>query len=157
MTAVVRFKKNLKMSIKERQNRYREAVRYINNAVEILRTKANKKEKYYQDDKYVRMACATAYNGLLLAADTYLEMKGKAIEKKKGSRIKVEDYKSRLAKIDNKILKNFNTAYEILHIVGYYEGETKYAVIQAGMDSAVDIINQIKPTGETDLVLEEIG
>ncbi len=144
------------MSTKERQNRFREAVRYINNATEILRAKGKKQDKYYQDDKYVRMACATAYNGVLLAADTYLEMKGKAIEKKKGSRIKVEDYKTRLAKIDNKILKNFNTAYEILHIVGYYEGETKYAVIQAGIDSAVDIINQIKPSGESDFLLEEI-
>lgn len=144
------------MSTKERQNRYREAVRYINNASEILRTKANKKDKYYQDDKYVRMACATAYNGVLLAADTYLEMKGKSIEKKKGSRVKVEDYRTRLAKIDNKILKNFNTAYEILHIVGYYEGETKSDIIRSGIDSAIDVINQIKPSGEVDLVLDEI-
>lgn len=144
------------MSTKERQNRYREAVRYIHNASEILRTKANKKDKYYQDNKYVRMACRTAYSGVLLAVDTYLEMKGKGLEKKKGSRKKVEDYTNRLSKIDKKMLKMFNTSYEVLHLFGYYEGETNYAVIKAGIDSAVDIINQIKPTGEPDLDIESI-
>jgi len=142
------------MSTKERQNRYREALRYISNASEILRTKAKKKDKYYEDDKYVRMACGTAYNGVLLAAETYLEMKGKSIEKKKGTRIKVEDYRTRLAKIDLKVLKTFNTAYEILHLVGYYEGETKYGVIREGLDSAVDLINQIRPAGESNFELE---
>jgi Domain of unknown function (DUF5618) len=145
------------MSIKERQNRYREAVRYINNATEILRTKGKKKDKYYQDDKYVRMACATAYNGVLLAADTYLEMKGKSIEKKKGARVNVDDYRKRFTVLNKKVLNDFNSAYGILHIEGYYEGVTSYAAIRAGLDSAVDLINQIKPTGETDLVLEEIG
>jgi uncharacterized protein (UPF0332 family) len=144
------------MSTKERQNRYREAVRYISNASEILRTKAQKKDKYYQDDKYVRMACATAYNGVLLAADTYLEMKGKAIEKKKGARVSVDDYRTRLAKIDKSMLRTFNTAYEILHLVGYYEGETNYSVIRAGIDSAIDVINQIKPAGEADLQLNQL-
>jgi hypothetical protein len=139
------------MSTKERQNRYREAVRYITNATEILRTKGRKKDKYYQDDKYVRMACATAHNGVLLASDTYLEMKGKSIEKKKGTRVSVDDYRTRLAKLDKSVLRTFNTAYEILHLVGYYEGETNYAVIRAGIDSAIDLINQIKPTGEQDI------
>lgn len=142
------------MSSKERQTRYREAVRYIANAGEILRTKANKKDKYYQDDKYVRMACATAYNGVLLAADTYLEMKGKSIEKKKGARVSVDDYRARIAKLDKSLLRTFNTAYEILHLVGYYEGETKSDIIQSGIDSAIDIINYIKPAGEPDLQLK---
>jgi uncharacterized protein (UPF0332 family) len=141
------------MSTKERQNRYREAVRYITNATEILRTKGQKKDKYYQDDKYVRMACATAYNGVLLASDTYLEMKGKSIERKKGRRVSVDDYRIRLAKLDKSVLKNFNTAYEILHLVGYYEGETKSDIIRSGIDSAIDLINQIKPAGEADLQL----
>lgn len=145
------------MSTKERQNRYRGAVRYINNASEILRTKGQKKDKYYQDDKYVRMACSTAYNGVLLAADTYLEMKGKSIEKKKGTRISVDDYRTRLAKLDKSMLRTFNTAYEILHLVGYYEGETKSDIIRSGIDSAIDLINQIKPAGEPDLQLNQLS
>ncbi len=141
------------MSSKEKQNRYREAVRYISNASEILRTKAKKKDKYYEDDKYVRMACATAYNGTLVATEAYLEMKGKPIEKKKWARINVDDYRTRLAKLDKSVLRSFNTAYEILHLVGYYEGETKASIILGGIDAAIDIINQIKPVGEPDLQL----
>jgi hypothetical protein len=102
------------------------------------------------------MACATAYNGVLLAADTYLEMMGKAIEKKKGARVSVDDYRTRLAKLDKSVLKNFNTAYEILHLVGYYEGETKSDIIRSGIDSAIDVINQIKPAGEADLQLNQL-
>lgn len=143
------------MSTKERPNRHREAIRYIQNATEILRTKARKKDKYYEDDKYVRMACGTAYSGVLLATETYLAMKGKPIEKKRGSRVSVEDYRTRLGKIDLKVLKTFNTAYEILYLVGYYEGETKAGVIKEGLDSALDLVNQIKPSGEADLKLEE--
>ncbi len=144
------------MSGKERQSRHREAIRYIENASEILRTKARKKDKYYEDDKYVCMACATACNGVLLAADTYLAMKGKSIEKKKGARISVDDYRTRLVKIDKTILKTFNTAYEILHLVGYYEGETKFDIIRSGIDAAIDLINEIKPSGVPDLKLEQI-
>jgi hypothetical protein len=53
-------------------------------------------------------------------------------------------------------LKNFNTAYEILHLVGYYEGETKSDIIRSGIDSAIDVINQIKPAGEADLRLNQL-
>lgn len=144
------------MSSKERQSRHREALRYLHNATEILRTKARKKDKYYEDEKYVRMACGTAYNGVLLAADTYLAMKGKSIDKKKGTRISVEDYRSRLGKIDKTMLRTFNSAYEILHLVGYYEGETKTDIIRAGIDAAVDLVNRIKPSGESDLKLEQL-
>ena len=68
------------MSTKEKEMRFREAVRYMDNATDILRTKAKKKDRYYQDEKHVRMACATAYNAVLLAVETYLEMKGKVIK-----------------------------------------------------------------------------
>jgi uncharacterized protein (UPF0332 family) len=144
------------MSTKEKQNRHREAIRYISNASEILRTKAQKKEKYYEDEKYVKMACATAYNGVLLATEAYLEMKGLPIEKKKWARMNVKDYRDRLAKLDRSVLRSFNTAYEILHLVGYYEGETKASIILGGIDAAIDIINKIKPTGEPELHLAEI-
>ena len=135
------------MSIKEKETRYREAVRYIENAVEILKTKAKKKDRYYEDVKYVRMACGTAYSGVLLALNSYLEIKGKPIEKKKGSQVNVKDYQMALAQVDTKILKEFTTVYRILHIDGYYQGEDNYSVIKSGMDSAMQIINKIKPPG----------
>lgn len=138
------------MRIEDREASYRKAIRYIDNATEILRTKAGKKDKYYEDAKYVRMACGTAYNGVLLALSAYLEMKGKPVVKKKGKRLSVDDYCARLASLDSRMLNNFNTAYRILHMEGYYEGETKQSVILAGIDSAMDILNGIKPAGMVD-------
>lgn len=141
------------MSTQEKQLRYKEAVRYIENASDILRTKAGKDGKYYNDAKYVRMACGTAYNGVLLAVETFLENKGLAIDKKRKGRVSVDDYRKPLGRLDQKMLRTFNTAYEILHLVGYYEGETNYGVIRSGMDAAIDIINKIKPAGLAGLKL----
>ena len=133
------------MSTKDRETSYREALRYIENATEMLRTKAGKKDKYYEDPKYVRIACGAAYNGALLALGTYLQMKGKPLIRKKGKRISVQDYQYRLSLVDSKLLKSFNTAYRVLHLQGYYEGETKQRVILEGIDSAMDVLNKIKP------------
>lgn len=133
---------------------YKEALRYIENASDILRTKAKKNGNFYEDDKYTRMACGTAYSAVLLALDTYLKLKDSGIEKKKHQRKSVDDYRAALAKLDKKLLKEYNSAYEILHIVGYYDGFTKYDVIKSGFDSAAEIINKIKPSGLAGLKIE---
>ena len=133
------------MSTREKENKYREALRYLENAKEILKGKANKKDNYYEDVKYVRMACGTAYSGTLLAIDTLLEIKGKPIKKR--SRLSVEDYRKQLTNVDKKLLKTFNTAYQVLHLFGYYDGGTNSNVIKEGIDSAQEIINKIRPAG----------
>ncbi len=135
------------MSTEEKAASYNEAVRYIENATEILRTKGKKKDRYYEDAKYVKMACGTAYSGVLLALETFFKMKGVPLEAKRHGRTNVKDYVDKLAKVDSKLLKEFNTAYRLLHLEGYYEGETKYDVIRSGIDSAIQIINKIKPQG----------
>lgn len=43
----------------------------MENATETLK-KAGKDGKYYKDEKYVKTACGTAYNGVLKALDIYL-------------------------------------------------------------------------------------
>jgi hypothetical protein len=91
------------MSAREKESKYREAQRYLKNAKEILKGKANKKDNYYEDTKYVRMACGTAYSGTLLAIDTLLEIKGKPIKKR--SRVSIEDYRKQLTTVDKKLLK----------------------------------------------------
>ena len=59
----------------------------------------------------------------------------------------MNDFQKTLALVDTKILNEFNTAYRILHIEGYYHGENNYGIIKAGMDSAIQIINKIRPQG----------
>ena len=73
-----------------------EATRYIDNAKELLRDKAQKEDKYYTDAKYVKMAGNTAYSGVLLALDGLLGVK------KKG-RKSVEWYKEELGKMDKSL------------------------------------------------------
>jgi len=122
---------------------YTEAMRYIANAKGYLKT-AKKGETHYQDKKYVRTACGTAYNGTLIALDALLKTKG--IEVPKGKRKSVEFYRDSINK-DRKLLDAFNSVYNILHLCGYYDGETHIKTIQAGFEMAIDVINRVKPVG----------
>ena len=135
------------MSTKEKEMRYLEAMRYINNSSDILSTKANKNGGLYQDIKYVKMACGTAYHGVLFALDAYFEMKGKPVVQKRGKRNSVEIYRKQLATLDKKLLDYFNIVYNVLHLDGYYDGIKSFDVIRAGMNNAIEIVNKIKPFG----------
>ena len=135
------------MSIQEqqelREKYYGEAIRYMDNAGECLK-KAKKEDNFYNDKKYVKMACGTAYNGMLVALDCFLLLKG--IDKPKGkSRKSIEYYQSNIAKIDRKMLNYLNGAYEILHLWGYYDGIGSVNVVKEGFEYANTIIEKIKP------------
>ena len=135
------------MSIHEQQQLkekyYGEAMRYMDNARECLQ-KAQKEGKYYRDAKYVKMACGTAYNGLLVALDGFLVLKG--VHKPRAKvRKSIEYYQENLARIDRKMLDNLNSAYKILHLYGYYDGIDDAIVIKRGFDTASTLINKINP------------
>lgn len=93
------------------------------------------------------MASGTAYYAVLLAMETYLASKGKAIVKPRKGRIDVDDYRRRVGTIDKKMLDLFNTTYNVLHLAGYYDGELSAGVIREGMIAATEIINKIRPAG----------
>lgn len=120
---------------------YNEAMRYLENAEESLR-KAGKHDNRYQDEKYVKTACGTAYNGVLKALDGYLLLK--EVPKAKG-RKSIEYYTSNVAKLDRKLLADLNDVYSVLHLSGYYDGITSAPIIQAGLDVANAIIKRIEP------------
>jgi len=134
------------MSIKEQQEvkemYYNEAIRYMDNAKEILK-KADKKDNTYQDEKYVKIASGTAYSAVLKALDGYFILK--QADKKKG-RKDIDYYIDNISKIDKKLLSNLNNAYKILHLSGYYDGITNVKVIQEGFELAYTIIEKIKPS-----------
>ena len=124
---------------------YIEAIRYMDNAKDCLK-KAKKEGKYYNDVKYVKMACGTAYSGVLVALDCFFIMKG--IHKSTGKgRKSIDYYRDNLSNRDKKLLKLVNTVYNILHLSGYYDGTDKVDVIQSGFEDAYAIIEQIKPAG----------
>ncbi len=126
--------------------KYTEAYRYLDNAEEILRTKAKKDGKFYDDAKYVRMACNTAYSGLLVALNDYFTQKGIKYLKPKGKRTQstnVDFYKKNLAKINKTKLKEFNSAYNHLHLFGGYDGDLAVVVSKTGLEFARSIIDWI--------------
>jgi len=123
-----------------RKKYYDEAIRYMENAKGYLQN-AQKDGKYYQDKKYVKTACGTAYNGVLIALDGFFATNG--VEKPRG-RKSVEFYRDNVAKINRKLLNNFNSVYNILHLSGYYDGINNATVIKEGFDQAYKIIDTIK-------------
>ena len=118
-----------------------EAHRYLENAKEILREKAQKEDKYYKDAKYVKMAGNTAYNGLLVALDGLFGIK------KKG-RKSVDWYQEELEKIDRKILNAFNSAYEVLHLSMGYDGVLSAKIAAVGLEEAETIIKWVEAKQE---------
>jgi hypothetical protein len=100
----------------------KEALRYLNNAREILKS-VPVENGTYADIKPVREACGTAYLAILIAIDEFLLKKG--ISKRELPK-SVDAYRKALQKYlavhDGKLLREFEALYEALHIAGYYRG-----------------------------------
>jgi hypothetical protein len=100
----------------------KEALRYLQNAREILKT-APVENSTYTDIKPVREAMGTAYLAVLMAIDEHLLKKG--LSKKDLPRsidAYRKDLKKYLAVHNGTLLREFDALYEMLHIAGYYRG-----------------------------------
>jgi hypothetical protein len=135
-----------------KQSGYAEAMRYIANAKEALKKagKDGRDGKAFKDRKYVRSASGTAYSGVLVALDAWLELKGVEVPKEakgpKSQRNKtIKFYRAATAGLDKKMLRDLNLVYESLHLSGYYDGTLMVSTIKSGFEVAEDIINRIKP------------
>jgi len=111
------------MKIKEESLGMREALRYLNNAREILKS-VPVEDNTYMDIKPVREAFSTAYLAVLEAINEYLIMK-KGFTKKELPK-SVDAYRKALQKYlavrDGRFLREFEMLYDALHIAGYYRG-----------------------------------
>jgi len=100
----------------------REAVRYLNNAREILRRVPVEGDTYI-DRKPVREAMGTAYLAVLEAINEALGRRGVA---RKDLPKSVDAYRAalqrHLAPRNGKLLRQFESLYDALHIAGYYRG-----------------------------------
>jgi hypothetical protein len=122
----------------------KEAIRYLNNARELLK-RSSVEDGRYADDKYVKSACGIAYLGVLKAIDDFLLKKG--LPKKELPK-KVEEYEKALRKhastYDGKLLKAFSDIYDELHIAGYYRGNLhRVEVVQAALRGAQEFIRKL--------------
>ena len=123
----------------------KEALRYIQNAKETL-AKSPIEDNIYADKKYVKSACGVAYLGVLTAIDQFLVDKGvtnKELPKK------VEEYRKALQKYatphNGKLLKQFDSVYDELHIAGYYRGFLQNVnTVKDVIKNAKDFIGKLK-------------
>jgi uncharacterized protein (UPF0332 family) len=128
-----------------KQEAHAEAMRYVQNARDVLQ-KASKEDNFYYDSKYVRMACGTAYSGMLVALDAWLKLKSVPEPEHKS----IDFYRKNIGKLDRKLLTILNGAYDTLHLWGYYDGTLRVPVIQDGFSMALDILERIKPAQPID-------
>lgn len=98
----------------------REALRYLNNAKEILKS-VPIENNIYMDVKPVREAFGTAYLAVLEAINESLVKKG--VTKKELPK-SIDAYRRALQKhiavYDGKLMREFEMLYDSLHIAGYY-------------------------------------
>lgn len=119
---------------------YQEITRYLDNAREILSTKAQKEGQMYKDIKYFQMASGTAYNAALMIVDEYLRKKEGAKFRKPQS---IDEYRVRLCKHNKTLLSYLNEAYDTLHLAGYYHGTPSVKTIKVGMDATQKMLAMV--------------
>ncbi|KAA0990539.1 DUF5618 family protein [Dyadobacter aurulentus] len=115
-----------------------EARRHIANAKNFLSVNAKKQDGIYLDRKYVKIAGHTAYTGVLLALDELLP------GTKKKTRKGVEWYQKELSVLDKKVMSNFATAYELLHLSMGYDGSKSVRIANIGLEEAEKIIDWVE-------------
>ena len=124
------------MKVIMHSNSIAEARRYLGNAREILKNKGgNGVPGYYSDAKYVKMACNTAWSGVLVALDALVPAPIN------GKRKSVEQYQTYLAKRNKKTLNDFVSAYHYLHLLGGYDGDLNKNTAKTGLTLAETIIH----------------
>jgi hypothetical protein len=123
----------------------REALRYLQNAKEILKS-VPIEDNTYTDVKPVREAMGAAYLAVLEAINECLLKKGLT---KKELPKSVEAYRKALRKYiavhDGKLMREFEKLYDMLHIAGYYRGllyDTE--VVKDAFKAAKAFIEKIK-------------
>ena len=113
-----------------------EARRYVANAEEVIKKADYDPElNRYSDDKYVKMAGNTLWNGCLIALDALF-----GISKRKG-RPDIKKYKEEAAKRNKKLLAAIADGYNTMHLSMGYDGINDRRVCDAGFANANAIID----------------
>lgn len=122
----------------------KESLRYLNNARDILKA-VPIEEGTYTDVKPVREAMGTAYLAILEAINERLLQQGLT---KKELPKSVDAYRKALQKYlavrNGKLLREFESLYDLLHIAGYYRGLLyDVDVVKEAMKAAREFMEKI--------------
>jgi hypothetical protein len=122
----------------------REGVRYLKNSREILRRVPVERD-IYLDRKPIREAMGTAYLAVLEAINEALIRRGVARKELPKS---VDAYREalqhHLAPRNGKLMREFESLYDLLHIAGYYRGLLyDRKVVREALDAAQRFIEKV--------------
>lgn len=123
----------------------REALKYLNNAKEILKS-VPVEDNVYTNIKPVREAFGTAYLAVLEVINEFLMVK-KGLTKKELPK-SVDAYRKALQKHlavhNGKLMREFEMLYDTLHIAGYYRGLIyDTSVVKEALKAAKTFIEKI--------------
>lgn len=123
----------------------KESLRYLQNAKELL-ARSPIEDDNYIDVKPVREALGTAYLAVLEAINEALLKKGLS---KKELPKSVDEYRKVLRKYfavyDGKLMRSFESLYDMLHIAGYYRGLLyNTTVVKDALKIAKEFIDKLK-------------
>lgn len=123
----------------EKKNPIEEALRYVDNAQNVLRTNGDldPETHSYTDRKYVKMAGNTLWNGVLLILDAVFHVK-----KNKNTRPDISDYQQAIVDRDKKLLSLVNNGYDIMHLSMGYDGILDKTVCDKGFYIAREVIER---------------
>ena len=127
----------------KKDNPIDEARRYVDNAKDILKEHGeyDADTKMYGDQKYVRMAGNTLWNGMLVLLEAVFKVKA---SKPKG-RPDIIDYRKAIGDRNRKLLDAVNGAYETMHLYMGYDGNLLKKTSEAAFDAAALIIRLCSP------------
>ncbi len=124
---------------KKKQPSIKEALRYVENARELLRERGQLDEEgfMYEDDKYVRAAGNYLWLGVLMALDTVFH-----VRKDRRTRVDINAYEDAVAKRDRKLLSWVSDGYDVMHLSMTYDGVSVKKICDSGFDIAEKIIDR---------------
>lgn len=123
----------------EKKNPVEEARRYVDNAKVLLMEhgELDLETRSYNDQKYVRMAGNTLWNGVLLILDAVFHVR---LDRRR--HVDIEDYRKAVGNRDQKLLRFVNMAYDHIHIDMGYHGDRSKDLSDSCFRMANDIIDR---------------
>ena len=122
-----------------------EAVRYQENAKQIILDNENIEDGYYEDGKHVKKAGRMMWKGCLIALNF-------AFQFKHNSDKDIKDYQNAAAKRSKKLLNIITSGYQTMHLWLGYDGAKSVSTMKEGRRLADEIIEWCRNNAATPAV-----
>jgi len=122
-----------------------EAVRYQENAKQIILDNETIEDGYYEDGKHVKKAGRMMWKGCLIALNF-------AFQFKHNSDKDIKDYQNAAAKRSKKLLNIITSGYQTMHLWLGYDGAKSVSTMKEGRRLADEIIEWCRNNAATPAV-----